>query len=110
MIAGTQSATEAAPSVDRKPRHIPLWHVVLHDDDEHTYEYVIEMLQHLFHYDRVGAYRMAEEVDSSGRVVVETCVYERAEFKRDQIRAYGRDWRVEQCCGSMTASLEAAGD
>ena len=27
----------------------PLYHLVLLDDDEHSYEYVIDMLQKLFH-------------------------------------------------------------
>jgi len=40
----------ALPSseVDSAERHAPLYHVVLLDDDEHTYDYVIEMLERLF--------------------------------------------------------------
>ena len=96
------------PAVDVQPRHVPLYHVVLLDDDDHTYEYVIEMLTKLFRHSAETSYRMACEVDATGRVIVETTVFERAEFKRDQIRAYGRDWRLEHSPGSMHATLEQA--
>ncbi len=90
------------------PRTAPLWHVVLLDDDDHTYEYVIEMLGSVFGYDRNKAYALACEVDGTGRVIVDTAVFERAEFKQQQIHAYGADWRIEACRGSMRAILEPA--
>lgn len=88
---------------------IPPYHVVLLDDDDHTYEYVIEMLMALFGHGMEKAYAMAVEVDRRGRVVVETTHRERAELKRDQILAYGPDWRIEHCKGSMSAVVEPAG-
>lgn len=101
-----QSVLEAGQQA--RPRPARLWHVVLLDDDDHTYGYVIEMLCRLFGHDPQTAYRMACEVDSTGQVIVETTIRERAEFKRDQIRAYGPDWRLERSRGSMSARLEPA--
>jgi len=46
---------------------VPLYHVVLLDDDVHTYDYVIEMLQKLFLLPVADAFRHAVEVDSTGR-------------------------------------------
>jgi len=40
--------------------------------------------------------------------VVETTTKERAELKRDQIHAYGPDWRIPHCVGSMSADVEPA--
>ncbi len=91
-----------------KPRPAPLWHVVLLDDNEHTYEYVIEMLGKLFGHSREKAYGMACEVDTTGRVIVETAVLERAEFKQSQVHAYGADARLPKSRGSMRAVLEPA--
>lgn len=88
------------------PRPAPLWNVILLDDDDHTYDYVIEMLQKLFHHALEAAYKMACEVDSSGRVIVDTTGLERAELKRDQIHAYGADWRLDRSAGSMSAVIE----
>lgn len=86
----------------------PLYNVVLLDDDDHTYEYVIEMLQKLFFCSKTDAFRHAVEVDSTGRTIVITCELAEAEFGRDQIHAYGPDWRMPKCKGSMRAIVEPA--
>ena len=46
---------------------VPLYRVVLLDDNDHTYDYVIEMLQKIFIFTLDQAYRHAEEVDRAGR-------------------------------------------
>ncbi|MBI2930768.1 MAG: ATP-dependent Clp protease adaptor ClpS [Planctomycetes bacterium] len=99
-----------APDLDREVevRKLPPYLVILYDDNDHTYEYVIEMLGRVFGYGRERAYQMACEVDLTGRVVVFTGPLEQAEFKRDQIHAYGRDWRLPRCAGSMSATIEPA--
>ncbi len=84
---------------------------MLLDDDEHTYDYVIEMLQKLFLFSQTKAFQHAVEVDSTGRTVLITCELPQAEFARDQIHVYGADWRMPQSKGSMSAVIEpAAGD
>jgi ATP-dependent Clp protease adaptor protein ClpS len=87
---------------------IPIYRVVLLDDDDHTYDYVIEMLQKIFCMSAVDAYRHAVEVDSTGRTPVISCELPAAEFARDQIHAYGADWRMERSKGSMSAVIEPA--
>jgi ATP-dependent Clp protease adaptor protein ClpS len=99
---GTQSSEK------EKLEHTPLWNVVLLDDDQHTYEYVIEMLCRLFFKTIEEAYGHAVEVDSTGRTIVMTCDRQAAEFGRDQIHAYGADPRAPQCSGSMSAIVEPA--
>jgi len=86
----------------------PLYHVVLLDDNDHTYEYVIEMLCMLFFLSTEAAYKNACEVDAMGRTIVITCDKETAEFGRDQIHAYGADWRMPRSKGSMSAQVEPA--
>ena len=86
----------------------PLYNVVLLDDDEHTYDYVIEMLQKLFLHSEAQAYQHAVEVDTTGRTVVITCGLAEAEFGRDQIHAYGPDWRMPNSKGPMRAVIEPA--
>jgi ATP-dependent Clp protease adaptor protein ClpS len=93
----------------RVPLLVPQFHVVLLNDDDHTYDYVIEMLGVLFGHSQETAYRMAREVDAKGRVIVETTHLERAELKKDQIETYGADWRIPHCQGSMSALVEPAG-
>ena len=87
---------------------VPLYRVVLLDDDDHTYDYVIEMLQKIFIFTLDQAYRHAEEVDRCGRTVLITCELPEAEFARDQIQSYGPDWRLPRSQGSMSAIIEPA--
>lgn len=98
------------PTTERKTEDVltPLYHVVLLDDDEHTYDYVIEMLQKLFLLSHDEAYRHAVEVDSTGRTIVLTAELPVASFAREQIHNFGQDWRIPKCKGSMTAILEPA--
>ena len=89
-------------------QHGRLYHVVLLDDDEHTYDYVIEMLQKLFFLAVEAALQHAIEVDNTGRTVVITCERPEAEFARDQIHAFGADPRMAKSKGSMSAVLVPA--
>ena len=91
-----------------KPKALPPYHVLLLDDQDHTHEYVMEMLGCLFGYPAERGYRIAEEVDRRKRAVVFTCHKELAELKRDQIHAYGEDLRVATCVGSMSAVIVPA--
>ncbi len=93
---------------ERREQLTPLYHVVLLDDNVHTYDYVIEMLQVLFMFSREEAYNHAVEVDTTGRTILMTCELGPAEFARDQIRAYGPDRRMPQSKGSMMAIVEPA--
>ncbi len=94
-----QEATE-------QEQRVPLFNVVLFDDNEHTYDYVIEMLCHVLLMSTTEAFQHAVEVDTIGRTVVITCELPQAEFARDQIHAYGPDWRLPQSNRSMQAAVE----
>jgi len=104
------AATEVIPATETREqdRLAPLFHVVLLDDDEHTYDYVVEMLQKLFLMSQAQAFGHAVEVDTTGRTIVITCELPQAEFARDQIQAYGPDPRLPKSKGSMRAVIEPA--
>ena len=100
------------------PRHIyeqepevaraPLYHLVLLDDDDHTYAYVIEMLGTVFGYGHEKAYVLACMVDGEGRVCVETAGHEQVTKHQEAIHGYGADPRIARCLGSMSAVVEEA--
>lgn len=92
----------APPQAKKQPRY----HVILWDDSEHTFEYVIEMMQQLFHKSQIEGKKIAEEVDSTGRAICLTTTREHAELKCDQIKAFGRDPYSMKSTGSMVASIE----
>jgi ATP-dependent Clp protease adaptor protein ClpS len=112
-INGASDADEATSddvlteTIDRdETALVPQYHVVLLDDNDHSYDYVMEMLCSIFGHSQDTSYQMACEVDAKGRVIVFTTYKERAELKRDQIQGYGADWRIPRCKGSMSAIVE----
>ena len=105
----TDTITAPKTYTKERTKRQPPYHVILLDDDDHTYEYVVRMLQELFAHSPETAYLMAVEVDTTGRVIVLTTSKEHAELKRDQIHAYGPDPHSSRgCAGSMSAEIEAA--
>jgi ATP-dependent Clp protease adaptor protein ClpS len=86
----------------------PLYHVILLNDDDHTYDYVIEMLEKIFGFSESKALSHAVEVDTNGTTILLTCELEKAEHKRDLIHSYGPDWRLPRSLGSMAAIVEPA--
>ncbi|MCB9232242.1 MAG: ATP-dependent Clp protease adaptor ClpS [Bacteroidia bacterium] len=84
------------------------YHVILLDDDAHTYDYVIEMLMDTCGHTVDQAYKSAVEVDSAGFVIVFTAYKSKALEVRDSIHAYGADWRIPTSAGGMSAIVEPA--
>lgn len=98
-------ATKPRPAT--RPKRQPRYHVILWNDDDHTYQYVIRMLKQLFGHPPETGFKLAREVDRRGRVIVLTTTREHAELKRDQIRAFGADRLLARSKGSMSATIEA---
>lgn len=107
-MADSATLPDTEVEQEQRTKRQPPYHVVLLNDDDHTYDYVIEMLKALFGHPVEKGYQLAKVVDTKGRAVVLTTSLEHAELKRDQIHAYGPDPRLPRCKGSMTAELEAA--
>src|SRR3954449_400350 len=104
----TTTLPETDVEQEQKTKRQPPYNVILLNDDDHTYEYVIEMLKALFGHPVEKGYQLAKEVDKSGRAVVCTTSLERAELKRDQTHAFGPDPLIPRCQGSMTSVIEPA--
>lgn len=80
---------------ERKVRRQPPYHVILHDDDQHTWAFVIGMLRDLFGMSYEKAYKHTHEVHYEGVSIVCTTTLEHAELKRDQIRSKGMSASIE---------------
>lgn len=81
--------------------------IVLFDDDEHTYDYVVEMLVHCCSLTRESAFRCAVEVDLCGRTTVFYGTREECLRRRDRIHSFGADPRLPRSRGSMKAEVQA---
>lgn len=96
------------PVLEQEPKHAPLYHVILWDDDTHTYEYVIKMLMDIFQMKFEDAYKHTLEVDKKGKTICLTTHLERAELKAEMILNYGPDILMQNSKGSMNATVEPA--
>ena len=94
------------PATSQRPKRQPRYHVILWNDDDHTYQYVVGMLRQLFGHPRETGLKLATEVDHRGRAIVLTTTREHAELKRDQIHAFGADRLLARSKGAMAASIE----
>jgi ATP-dependent Clp protease adaptor protein ClpS len=85
-----------------------LYHVILLNDEDHTYDYVIEMLMEIFGFSEAKAYEHTVEVDTKGHSRLITCPLQEAEEKRDRIHSHGADWRLPRSARSKAALIEPA--
>lgn len=85
-----------------------LYHVIILNDEDHTIDYVVEMLQATVGLSASQALACTLEADRTGSCIVSTCALEEAETKRDRIHAYGPDWRLPHSRGSVAALVEPA--
>lgn len=99
-------APRPAPVTIAQPELEPPYHVVLHNDDDHTFRYVIEMLEDIFGYDHARGFMIACEVDEKKRAIVVTCHKELAELRVEQIHEYRPEDEPENL--PMKASMEPA--
>ena len=75
----------------KKKRRAPRYHVVLWNDDDHTFDYVVVMLKAIFGYPPMRGLQFAKEVHFHGKAIIFTSSLKQAERKRDQILSFGPD-------------------
>jgi ATP-dependent Clp protease adaptor protein ClpS len=107
-----QQTMVAEPQVEpeqqsrKKPKRQPRYNVILWDDADHSYDYVVLMMKQVFRHPIETGFQIAKEVDHTGRAICLTTTMEHAELKRDQIHAFGKDELIARCKGSMSATIE----
>lgn len=104
----TETVVEPEIGEESKDQREKLYHVIILNDEEHTFEYVIEMLKSVFGFSDATAEAHTLEAHLTGSSIVMTCGLTEAEQKRDQIHAYGPDWRMPNSRGPVTALIEPA--
>lgn len=90
MTAATPITIEqtVTTSVTKKQ---PPYAVIVHNDDDHTYEYVVELFGKVFRYDRNKCHTLAMEIHYKGKSLVWSGSLEVAELKQEQLQSGGKD-------------------
>jgi len=109
MSVSVKTITEPSTGENSETRKEPLYHLIILNDEDHTIEYVVEMLQAVVGLTGNQALKCTLEADRTGSSIVRTCSLKEAEEKRDKIHAYGPDWRMPRSRGSVAALVEPAG-
>jgi ATP-dependent Clp protease adaptor protein ClpS len=104
QMPDTEIAEEVASSSDLEK----LYHLILLDDNDHTYQYVVEMLGRIFGYGKDKAFTLAALVDAQGQAIVETVERDVARRHQRLVHSFGADPRITHSAGSMSAILEQA--
>ena len=82
-----------------KPKKQPPYAVVLFNDNDHTFEYVVDSLMKVFGYPYEKSFLLTTQVHVGGRAIVWSGTRELAELKRDQLRSRGPDFHAEKKVG-----------
>lgn len=108
--------SDADPVVSAQPktreetntRRQPPYHVILENDDVHTFDFVISVLRKVFGFVEERAYQLAFEAHSRGRSIVWTGTKELGELKVEQVRSFSQILDDGRKIGPLGVSLEPA--
>jgi len=76
-------------SQDRtRTRRVPPYHVIIENDDHHSFEFVVETLMKALGCNPERAFQLTHLAHTSGRAIVWTGPKEVAELKHDQISSF----------------------
>jgi ATP-dependent Clp protease adaptor protein ClpS len=107
-IVRTKATPKSRADSETETRRQPPFNVVILNDEEHTFEYVIELLTKLFGHPLTTAEQLTLRIHTTGRAVVYTTHKEKAELKREQVLAYGPDPRMSISKGPLGCYIEPA--
>jgi len=107
-VVTTQTAPRGKADTETRTKRLPPFNVVILNDEEHTIDYVVELLTKLFAHPLKAAVELTWRVHNTGRAVVYTTHKEKAELKRDQVLAYGPDPRMDVSKGPLGCYIEPA--
>ncbi len=107
-IVTTQTTPKSKTNLETQARRQPPYHVVILNDEEHTFDYVIELLTKLFAHPLPTAKVLTLRIHQTGRAIVLTTHREKAELKREQVLAYGPDPRMSISKGPLGCYIEPA--
>jgi len=102
------TTTKPRERQESKTRTVPPYHVILKNDDCHSFEFVIGVLCKALGYDPQKAFVLTEEAHTKGQVIVWTGPKEVAEFKVDQIQTFHENREDGRKLGPLDCAIEPA--
>ncbi len=104
----TDVTVATKPKETTKTRRVPPYNVILLNDDNHSMEFVIEVLCKALGYNVERSYQLMMQAHTGGRTVVWTGPKEVAELKADQIRTFHEKRDDGRNFGPLGCEIEPA--
>lgn len=93
----TEKRPETQETSQTLSQFLPPYAVILHNDDTHSMEYVVDALvKSVPELSEDSAREIMLEAHNNGRAVVVVCPLERAELYRDRIESFGLTATIEK--------------
>lgn len=99
---------ENETSTDQKTAHLPRWHVILLNTDDHTVEFVVSLIMTIFNKNFDEAFALTMEIHEKDSCIATTTHKERAELYKEQVHAYGADPNMKQNHRPLPCVIELA--
>lgn len=87
-MATSHAAVKPAPLVERSLTRMPLYKVLLHNDDINTMDHVIRALVEVFRFSREESERIMLEAHRNGVALCALEPFEQAELHRDRLHSF----------------------
>ncbi len=108
-LPDVQVTTKAKPREETRTRRVPPYHVILENDDYHSFDFVIEVLCKVLGCPLERAYQFALQAHTTGRAIIWTGTKEVAELKVDQITTFCEIRASDQAqLGPLGCTIEPA--
>jgi ATP-dependent Clp protease adaptor protein ClpS len=91
-----EPAGKPAATAERDIAYLPLFKVLLHNDDRNTMDHVVSALMRVFRFDRTRSEQIMLEAHHQGVAVCTVEPLEQAEFHRDQLLSFSLIATIEQ--------------
>lgn len=88
ITAGNAPTAVLEPEVDTRRRLLPPYNVILENDDDHSMDFVIEVLRKVFGYPQEKSFQLMLKAHEEGCAVVWTGPKEVAELKAEQMSTF----------------------
>ena len=90
-----------------RTRKIPPYHVILENDDDHSFEFVMDTLQKALGINEEKAFVFTHQAHDTGRAIVWTGTKEVAELKAEQIQTF-HEIKAGKKLGPLGVTIEPA--
>ena len=94
-MTNTLPSTKPGTVLDQRTMHVPLYKVLLYNDDRNTMEHVVKALMHVFRFTKPVCERIMMEAHLNEIALCTVEPLEQAELHRDQLQSFSLAATIE---------------